>query len=236
MPHEYLAFRLYGMMASWGDIAVGEFRPTYDHPSRSAILGMLGAALGIRRDEEERLASVAGAYRVSVRTDLSGVLLRDYHTSQVPRKSYQTRKQELEAPQKDISTILSTRDYRCDAAYTVCVWSAVQNPPYSLNELQQGLREPVFVLSMGRKSCPPSLPLNPQVVTGENLCEAYSLVQFHDDQFLSWGRPENQAPVFWEGDEDVGIEKLHTVLRRDNPLSRRRWQFGDRREHYGMTG
>ena len=58
---EFLIFRLYGMMASWGDIAVGELRPTFDHPSRSAIVGLLAAALGIRRDEEEQAARPVGA-------------------------------------------------------------------------------------------------------------------------------------------------------------------------------
>ena len=57
--HEYLLFRLYGSMASWGDIAVGEFRPTFDHPSKSAVMGLIAAAMGIRRDEEERQRELA---------------------------------------------------------------------------------------------------------------------------------------------------------------------------------
>ncbi|HNQ33369.1 MAG TPA: type I-E CRISPR-associated protein Cas5/CasD, partial [Methanoculleus sp.] len=74
---EFLIFRLYGMMASWGDIAVGELRPTFDHPSRSAIVGLLAAALGIRRDEEERLSILSNTCRIAIRVDAPGVLLRD---------------------------------------------------------------------------------------------------------------------------------------------------------------
>ena len=51
---ECLLFRLYGPLASWGEIAVGESRHTAVYPSKSALLGLLAASLGIRRDEEER--------------------------------------------------------------------------------------------------------------------------------------------------------------------------------------
>jgi CRISPR system Cascade subunit CasD len=36
---DYLLFRLYGPLAAWGDIAVGEYRPSFAHPSKSAIIG-----------------------------------------------------------------------------------------------------------------------------------------------------------------------------------------------------
>ena len=49
---DILVFRLYGPMASWGEIAVGENRHTANYPSKSALLGLLGAALGIERDDE----------------------------------------------------------------------------------------------------------------------------------------------------------------------------------------
>ena len=124
---EYLIFRMYGMMASWGDIAVGEFRPTFDRPSKSAIMGMISAALGIRRDEEKRLRELATGYLMALRIDAPGTLLRDYHTAQVPsskgRKKmvFPTRKAELSVPKDDLNTVLSSRDYRCDAHYTVCL-------------------------------------------------------------------------------------------------------------------
>ena len=51
---EYLLFRLYGPLASWGEIAVGESRHTAAYPGKAALIGLLAAALGIRRDEEER--------------------------------------------------------------------------------------------------------------------------------------------------------------------------------------
>jgi len=234
---EFLIFRLYGMMASWGDIAVGELRPTFDHPSRSAIVGLLAAALGIRRDEEEQLSALSNACRIAIRVDAPGVLLRDYHTSQVPpagrgrkKRSFANRKEELAIPREDLSTVLSTRDYRCDAVSTVCVESA----PCSLADLANALNNPVFVLYLGRKSCPPALPVYAQVVRGENLAAAFSSARFPDGDLLQGLLGDGDLRVFWEGDEDAGIPAIQTTLRYDNPLSRKRWQFGSRAEHYGV--
>ena len=120
---DYLVFRLYGPMAAWGEIAVGEHRPSFAHPSKSAIIGLLAAALGIRRDEEDRQKSLADSFLYAVRTDAIGSLLRDYHTTESPRgQSFTTRRREMLAVQeqkrsgkKFEGTILSTRDYRCDA-------------------------------------------------------------------------------------------------------------------------
>ena len=49
---DFLVFQLYGALASWGDIAVGEYRPSQGHPSKSAITGLLAAALGIEREDD----------------------------------------------------------------------------------------------------------------------------------------------------------------------------------------
>ena len=133
MIRDYLVFRLYGPMCSWGDIAVGEVRPSTMHPSKSAILGLIAAALGIKRpntahDDTERqpskrhIAPLRG-YGFAVRIDAPGVPLVDYHTAQVPssgtgrnRRQFATRRDELLAvPRAELNTILSRRDYRVDA-------------------------------------------------------------------------------------------------------------------------
>ncbi len=239
--NEYLIFRLYGMMASWGDIAVGEYRPTYDRPSKSAIVGVIGAALGIRREEEERLRELAVGYRMALRVDTPGTLLRDYHTSQVPpsgkgrkRVEFGSRKAELFGSRDNLNTVLSSRDYRCDAHYTVCLWSDSFSPPYPLSAIRDGLEKPVFTLYLGRKSCPPALPLQPRVVQADTISAAFSSVPFEGDPFTTPLESDTGIQVFWEGDEDSGYECVHTVQRRDDPLSKKRWQFGNRTEYYTM--
>ena len=74
---DYLLFRLYGPMASWGDIAVGEVRPSQTHPGRSAALGLVAAALGVERDREEALGAIERGYGFAVRIDRALAQLPD---------------------------------------------------------------------------------------------------------------------------------------------------------------
>jgi CRISPR system Cascade subunit CasD len=225
-------------MASWGDIAVGEFRPTFDRPSKSAVMGLIAAALGIRRCEEERQRELAQGYLMAIRIDSPGILLRDYHTVQVPPTSkgekkypFTTRKDELAVAKDELNTILSSRDYRCDTVYTICLWGRTAFPPYSIETIKTHLDNPAFVLYLGRKSCPLSLPVHAQILNAENLAEVLGAVCFPDDQFISQLLRRHDIRIFWEGDEKTGFEREHTVTRRDDPSSRKRWQFLERGEH-----
>ncbi len=230
---DYLLFRLYGPLAAWGDIAVGEYRPSFAHPSKSAVIGLLAAALGIRRDEEERQNSLAGSCSYAVRVDSMGVLLRDYHTTQVPsvRKGliHYTRRSELATD--DLNTILSSRDYRCDAAYTVAI-TVADNSPHTAQQLASALERPVFILYLGRKSCPLAMPLSPQVVSAATLSDALESVPPTEE--LSAIIPKGAATVYWEDDAESGLGRLHVISRRDEPRSRKRWQFADRHENCGV--
>ena len=173
---DYLLFRLYGPMASWGDIAVGEVRPSYTHPSKSAVLGMVAAALRIDRDQEEKHRQLAAAYGFAVQVDSMGVPLVDYHTAQVPpsgsgrnRRAFATRREELRTlPREALNTILSRRDYRMDALATVALWVRAA-PPYSFEEIRSALERPGYVLYLGRKSCPLALPVEERAVLAPDL-------------------------------------------------------------------
>ncbi len=230
---EYLIFRLYGPLAAWGDIAVGEYRPSFAHPSKSAISGLLAAALGIRRDEEERQKCLAESCSLAVRVDAMGILLRDYHTTQVPSARrgvvHYTRRSELAVD--DLNTILSSRDYRCDAAYTVAL-SVTGGATYTVQELAAALQKPAFTLYLGRKSCPLALPLQPSVVNAATLREAFESVAFGEE--FSDMIAKGPAAVFWEDGEESGFERQQVITRRDIPGSRKRWQFGERRENCGI--
>lgn len=229
---DYLLFTLYGPLVAWGDIAVGEYRPSFAHPSKSAIVGLLAAALGIRRDEEERQQSLAAACFFAVRVDSMGLLLRDYHTTQVPpaRKgvTHYTRRAELAG--HDLNTILSSRDYRCDAVYAVAITVAADSP-FSIQQLADKLRKPVFTLYLGRKSCPLALPLQPQIVKAATLRDAFEKLSPVEE--LSGIIPKGPAMVYWEDDTTSGLERQQVIVRRDAPRSRKRWQFGERRENCG---
>ncbi len=229
---DYLVFTLYGPLAAWGDIAVGEYRPSFAHPSKSAIVGLLAAALGIRRDEDERQQALAASCSFAVRLDSMGVLLRDYHTTQVPpakrNVTHYTRRSELAGG--DLNTILSSRDYRCDAVYTVAITVAIGSP-FSVQQMMDKLRKPVFTLYLGRKSCPLAMPLHPQVVNAATLRDAFERTTPAEElsEIISTG----PVMVYWEDGAASGLEPQQVIVRRDEPRSRKRWQFGERRENCG---
>lgn len=238
---DYLVFRLYGPMASWGDIAVGSYRPTFAHPSKSAIFGLLAAALGIRRDEEEKQMELVSGYNFGVMINAEGVMLRDYHTSQVPsaatgknKKSFATRKEELATPKDELNTILSTRDHYCDGVYTVLLSSISDSPPYSLEVFAKALKTPSFSLYLGRKSCPLALPMDPVVVLASSMKEAFMQVEFKDRDFVGNLSAEGACRFYWD-DPGENIPYEHSISRRDAVSSRKRWQFADRREYYSMV-
>lgn len=237
---DFLAFRLYAPMASWGDVAVGEHRPSQNYPGRSAVLGLLGAALGIRRDEEARLGALSAAFGVAVAVYGSGALLRDYHTTQVPsasamkKRPHRTRTDELAFPKAELNTILSTRDYRTDALSVVLVW-AKATPPVSLDALREALLRPHYVLYLGRKSCPPAMPLQPRCIQADSLLTALDLAKFGPiDGLRGLDRLQRLA---WEGeqwDRDVPGATVFSAPRKDDPVSRARWQFADRTEYVAV--
>lgn len=240
MP-ELLLFQLYGPLASWGEPAVGEYRPSATHPGKSQIAGLLGAALGITREREDELAALAAGYGLAVRIDAEGELLRDYHTTQVPParrgRRFATRREELAVD--DLYTILSQRDYRVEAAWTCALWLR-EGAPRSLAELAEALRRPRFALYLGRKSCPPALPLNPKIIRADTLKAAFSA--YAPDTRLKPLLVEGRRRYFWEEPLPAGLgtgfgaqERLWVVPRRDRPISRRRWQFATRDEHHAIA-
>jgi len=230
---KHLVFQLYGPMASWGEIAVGERRASSAQPSKSAILGLVGAALGVRREEEERHLELSNSYGFALRIDTRGELLRDYHTTQAPTakggRTYYTRKDEVAAAQ--LNTILSQRDYRMDARYTIALWTKKDHAPFSLEQLGNALSRPRFHLYLGRKSCPLALPTYAQVVETETLREAFAAVQF-PEELLGELPPNSSEEYAWEEHPAPGIEARMLYSRRDAVLSRRRWQFAERDEFY----
>ena len=233
---KHLIFQLYGPMASWGEIAVGEHRRSDVKPSKSSIVGLLGAALGIRREEDGKHRQLSDAYGVAIRIDARGELLRDYHTTQVPpatgKKRYYTRKDEMAA--EKLGTILSERDYRVDASYTVALWQHIDDAPYSLQALANALLKPRFILYLGRKSCPLALPVHAQVVDVETLKQAF-LEAIFPAGFIDHILFSDFREYVWEKHPDPGISASMVYPRRDRVLSRTRWQFRERDEYYAAV-
>lgn len=153
MSANTLFLRLEGPLQAWGDQqAKFVIRRTAEAPTKSGIIGMLCAALGVSRLEAaEKWLTELSELRMGVRIDVPGVRWWDYHTVGA---DMQMRIAEAEGKTKS-GAMLSRREYLCDASFLV----ALQGKPELIAKLKVAMEVPKWTLYLGRKSCVPSRPL-----------------------------------------------------------------------------
>ncbi|AGG06996.1 MULTISPECIES: type I-E CRISPR-associated protein Cas5/CasD [Dehalococcoides] len=137
-----LLMRLEGPMQSWGYRSRFDCRDTALEPTRSGVIGLICAAMGIARDED--IARFDGI-RMGVRVDRDGKVEQDYHTALDVIKA--------DGSGKD--TVVSYRDYLTDASFTVGLESSDRN---LLEKIAKALVSPQWVLFLGRKAFPLTKP------------------------------------------------------------------------------
>lgn len=159
----FLILRLDGPMQAWGTHTLEDFRPSNLFPTRSGLLGLLGACLGIDRHDHVGLEQLAASVEFTVRVDRSvprpetgkatlkaAVKLPDYHTVIEARRANR--------PPKKGETIQSWREYLFDAAFTVAIGEK-SAAPVTLDTIALALRRPCFAPVLGRRACPIARPL-----------------------------------------------------------------------------
>ncbi len=203
-----LLIRLSGPMQSWGTQSRFTVRDTGLEPSKSGVLGLLCAALGIDREDDEALTPLT-SLRMGVRVDREGLLRVDYHTAQ----------NVLMAQGKGTKdTEISTRYYLANAVFLVGLES---DDRALLERIQSALQKPVWALFLGRKAFVPSepIPLTGGLRKGETLEEVLKT-----QPCLCETKKEKLRVVL----ED---DKGGSIVRVDQPLSfsRERRKFAPRR-------
>jgi len=166
-PH--LLLWLEGPMQSWGTSAKFNRRTSQDFPSKSAILGMICAALGHGGEQKELLATFAPLAQTVIsytRRDNKGmaadpeVQLEDFHmvgsgydekdpwqSQHIPKKSNQTP-----VGGNTSGIILTYRYYLVDSAFAV----ALTIPEAMTKSIEDALVTPCWDISLGRKCCVPT--------------------------------------------------------------------------------
>ena len=137
-----LILRLAAPMQAWGADSKYNYRETNREPTKSGVIGLLAAALGCSREDTETL-KILGELRFGVRVDREGLPLRDY---QMAHHILPNGKEE---------STQTYRDYLCDAVFMV----GLEGDPELLKKLENAVRHPVYPLFLGRRSCPPTLPI-----------------------------------------------------------------------------
>jgi CRISPR system Cascade subunit CasD len=228
----YLTFQLYAPLSSWGEPAVGEKRNSARHPSKSAVLGLIAAAMGFRRQDDRPHLDLQNSLGFAVKLVGESFPTADYHTTQAAEKQgphMRKRKDEMRALSK---TWLSSRQYRQDALSVVGLWNT-QGAQIGLTDIETALQKPKFSLFLGRKSCPLALPLNPILAEHDSLKTA--LDTYPSDSAITYAPRQQVDGYFWEHTEHAGQEAQYTVLRSDQILSRERWQHGQRTEYVAFA-
>ncbi|WP_257263865.1 type I-E CRISPR-associated protein Cas5/CasD [Endozoicomonas sp. ONNA2] len=208
----HLIVKLAGPLQSWGQHSFEGLRTSARWPGRSALLGLLGACLGIDRQDREGLRALADSVAFAVRCDRGEhepQKMTDYHTVKNARVDYQGLKSH--------ETIQTWREYWQDAKYTVAVWSQPK-AVVTLDRLHQALCKPVYTPVLGRRSCPLACPLVQSlfakaVVTAPDALSALAAV----------------APFAGMVYSEEGSGKQRELRLRDVPLVDRPRQFAARR-------
>ncbi|MEN9935120.1 MAG: hypothetical protein RLZZ387_1699 [Chloroflexota bacterium] len=208
-----LFLRLEGPLQAWGLRARWGERDTADAPTKSGVIGLLGCALGYRRDDA-RLRELGDALRMGVRVDLPGTLLHDYHTTGGGRYGEAVHtggsrfhdepyaggvlsaevvkgriKVKINASTKEPETDVSTRTYLADASFL----AALQGESEQVAALAEALQNPVWPYFLGRKSCVPATPVYAAVGQHKRLEDALVSPLFSPRVLTAWERRRPEA-------------------------------------------
>ncbi len=142
---------LEGPLQAWGN-QQSKFviRRTAEAPTKSGVIGMLCAALGVSRIEAPKMwLPTLCDLNMGVRIDKPGIRWWDYHTVGAGMKM-RTAEDGIK-----YGAMLTQREYLCDASFLV----ALQGEESLIDELFIAMAKPKWTLYLGRKACPPSRPI-----------------------------------------------------------------------------
>lgn len=207
-----LLLRLAAPMQAWGTDSKFDVRQTAREPSKSGVVGLLAAALGTHRDDDAMLERLSMLH-FGVRVEQEGTLLRDFHMVRTA----------------DGTSYLTHRYYLADAVFLVGLESDDEE---WLTELNAALQNPVFPLFLGRRSCPPTLPLTLGIrPTGLRQALRDEPWQASDWQREQWDRRHADEDPQLRMFTDAAPWDARVAVQKDRPIS---FDPADRR--YGYRG
>lgn len=148
---KYLVLQLQGVMQAWGTHTYEDFRPSSIFPTRSGIVGLIGACLGIERgDIEYRDRLNRGLSITTIAVEPEKIRkIEDFHTVLDARRVNDKPREEA---------IISRREYLCDAKYYVILCEN-DGASVSLSRIKNAVMKPKYTPFLGRKSCLITAPL-----------------------------------------------------------------------------
>jgi CRISPR system Cascade subunit CasD len=149
---QHLALMLDAPLQSWGFASRFQRRTTGLHPTKSAVVGLLCAALGAAKGsaaEKEWLPALAALRMTAVTLPRAQNTLRrleDFHTVVSTRRA---------SGKANPDPVVTHRQYLLDARFGILLAGETA----VLNRLAEAIRNPVWGVWFGRKCCVPAAPV-----------------------------------------------------------------------------
>jgi len=166
-------------------------------PTRSAIIGLLSASLGITREQHASLYELSQCLTIAVQVNNTGEKMTDYHTVQ-----------NFRSPMGKIQkgTKPTHREYWCDSEHTFAITAELD----VIDKLVAAVKAPEFTLFQGRKSCPLTRPLFEVVVDGSNPANELKKLGLKG-QIFSDMRGENHVATLQVRDKVTPIARKYAI-------------------------
>lgn len=220
-PESHLALYFDSPLQSWGHQSRFDRRTTLPYPTRSGVLGLLCAALGIDRHDTAGLARLAGLRLTVVALRQQGRLV-DYHTIGGGYDEKRDRQHISRRAAGGVGdTVQTRREYLEDAHHG----AVVSGPAALVAELSAALANPRWGVWLGRKACIPASPVAQGVFDNESNALA-RLRQVSGAHVVE--RTVHEVTTFAEGDDTLMDVPLDF-----SPNARR---FAPRRVSYAGVG
>lgn len=190
-----------GPLQSWGTNSNFEVRKTDFYPSKSAVIGMISAGMGLKRDDE-KIKSL-NELNFAIRVDQYGNILRDYHTAKKYKDNGSFER-----------TYVTNRYYLEDYVFVVGI---SHRDDSLMEEVVNALKYQYFQTYMGRRSNP--LPMD-FILEVSNL-NLIDIIKNYDWQASQWYKNKNKGKkIILEiyADSEL-IDNGYEVLRKDRVIS-----------------
>lgn len=217
-----LAFYIDAPLQAWGLSSKFQYRETNAFPTKSAVVGLIAAAMGIdkhRPDEAECLRPLAKLSSTIVKLPKGGTpitRLSDFHTVGGGYDKSASLREKMSIPRKAsgaaFGTVITHRSYLNDAAFA----ALLEGEKDVLEKVQNALEDPVWGVWFGRKACLPASPLSPTL--GEDreaaLVALLERIPGHDPRPLADHeyQEESTEGVFHQSDQPIAFGRHHGAV------------------------
>lgn len=168
-----LLIKMTSPLQSYGNEATFNYRTSYHYPSKSAVIGLIAAALGYPRDDP-RIVNL-NYLKFAVRIDQQGKTLSDFQLVKFAEKAGKVK--------------LTYRNYLQDAIFLV----AISGKDELIRSIDYAIHHPKFALFLGRRSNAPAGPIFTKIFDRDDIVGILSQFEW---QAASWFKKKYKEPFY----------------------------------------